>query len=274
MKILRKLGQSILAALMALACSLPVTAAETPAAAPRVDTTIRALIEQTVVAIVRGDTDLNARFEALRDPGIGDRQTVLLQIALYLEHSTGTEQSMAGALILQHLAFTPEEKLRTILPHLDAADPGLRRVFTELLGTIDRPEGGEPDFGFYETWLGKQRGSPPWALIRYLYEVSPDAALASMERVYGAGPTGHDEAAVSPADLRRLLAERDTGAAWSDRDRARVQTALEMLSRDPGWWRRLYVASILISNPDLATADMTKRLRNDSNPLVAAARIR
>jgi hypothetical protein len=95
-----------------------------------------------------------------------------------------------------------------------------------------------------------------------------------MERVYGSGPGRHEVAAGSLDELSELLALRDTGAALSDKDRARVQSALDALSRDPGWWRRLYVASILAGNPGLATPDMTKRLKNDTNHLVAGTFMR
>lgn len=247
-----------------------VAVGETPAEpAPRVDTGIRLLIEQAVGAIVRNDKDLPERLDALRDPGIGDRRTVLLQIALYLANSTGTEQSMSGAAIVHQLAFTPTEKLETILPHMDGASPQLLHVFTELLSTIDRPEGGSPDFSFYETWIGKANHSPPSRFIRYLYEVSPEVALASMERVYGVGPGQSDTSKKNLDQLRRLIALRESGASWSDHDRARVVTTLESISTDSAWWRRLYAATILARNPDLASPEMTKRLKTDPNPIVS-----
>lgn len=263
-----RLGRFVLAALIMLAPFQISADGGPPAAGLRSDPKIQALIEQAVVAIVRGDEDRSGRLDALREPGAGDRGSVLLQLALYLEKADGTERSMAGALILHHIAFTPDEKLQAIIPHLDTAGPGLRRVFTELLGTIDRRDGGEPDFRFYETRILKEKDAPPSALIGYLYEVSPDAALASMERIYGGSPAQRDAAADVREGLQKTLAVRATGASWSAQDRARIQTTLEALSLDPAWWRRLYAAAILSRNPDLATAGLMKRLRSDSNPLV------
>src|SRR5262245_33971067 len=204
MNAMTRFGRHVLVASIMLATVHAAGWCDTQAPEPRADANIQALIERAVGAIVRGDADVTARFDALRDPGIGDRRTVLLQLALYLEGAVGTERSMSGALILQQLGFTPEEKLQAILPHLDTAGPGLRHVFTELLGTIDRPEGGKPDFHIYENHLEKMKGAPPRALIRYLYEVSPDTALASMERVYGSTPARRDDAARRVDDLRRL----------------------------------------------------------------------
>jgi len=262
-----RLGQMLLAALITLA-PFAVSADEgPPAASLRADLRIQGLIDQAVVAIVRGDEDLTARCDALRQPGAGERGGLLLQLALYLENADGTERSMAGALIVRHLSFTPEEKLQTIIPHMDTVGPGLRRVFTELLGTIDGREGGEPDFRFYEARILKEKDAPPPALIRYLYEVSPDAALASMERIYGGSPARRDATEITDY-LRHLFALRETGTSWSAEDRARLRSALEAFSQDPGWWKRLYAAVILARNPDLATPSMMKRLGSDSNPLV------
>jgi len=270
-----RIGRSIpvslagLAALVALCVTIALPAtqkgprAEPAAGRPRGDADIQGTIEQAVDAVVRQDVGAGERFQALRQLALGRRDEVLLQLALYLSLSTGTERSMAGALILQRLEFTPEEKLDVALPNLASADPALRGVLTELLGTIDRAEGGEPDFRLYEARIMKGRLSPPPALIRYIYEVSPDAALRSMERVYGTVGAGATIEA-----LKEILSRRDASTAWSARDLAQARAALEALGADPAWWRRLYVASLLRRDPELATPALTDRLRNDSNHLV------
>ncbi|HET6373539.1 MAG TPA: hypothetical protein VFG76_09540, partial [Candidatus Polarisedimenticolia bacterium] len=176
-----RVGFVTLGAMLAAAGTGPASAP------PRADAAIRARIEQAVAAVVRQDDNAGERFDALREVAMGRRQEVLLQLALYLSEATGTEQSMAGALILQRLEFTPDEKLDVALPNLDSVGPALRRVLTEVLGTIDRTEGGDPDFRLYEARLLKDRPSPPPALIHYMFEVSPDAALRSLERAYGGG---------------------------------------------------------------------------------------
>lgn len=244
---------------------------DAPAEGLRPDAELQTRIEQAVVAVVQQDDAAAERIEALRDLARGRRGALLLQLALYLKEAGGTERSMGGALVLHHLGFTPEEKLETVLPYLDTGDPGLRRVFAEILGTIDRKEGGAPDFRFYEAWLSKENRSPPPALIRYLYEVSPDAALDSMARIYGGESVGHGESANRVGDLRELLRRRDTSMTWSTKHRARAVAALETLSRDPAWWVRLYAAAVVKANPDLATPASKSRLESDPDPLVRAA---
>lgn len=268
MNLVMRSGRPIIAAWFALASVHGALCGDPPASGLEPDPGFQAGIEQAVAAVVRQDDAAPERIEMLRALAGGRRGTLLLQLALYLKESSGTEQSMAGALILHHLAFTPKEKLETILPHLETADPGLRRVFKELLGTIDRRDGGEPDFRFYEARIRKERESPPPALVRYLYEVSPSAAVRSMARIYGGADAGRAAEAGKLEDLRDLLARRDVSLAWSAQDRSRAQAALEALSRDPAWWIRLYVAAILNRDPELATPAMTDRLKHDPDALV------
>ncbi len=227
-------------------------------------------IAAAVASVVRQEDGAKGAIETLADSGKTRRDALLLQLALYLERAPGTEEAMAGALILHQLAFTPAEKLDAIEPNLLAAGPPLRRVFTELLSTIDRPDGGAPDFRIYEERIrGKE--SPPPALILYLYEVSPDAALAGMERVYG-GPAR--EPATSSGDietLRRILASREIPRDLTEEERSMARAALDAVVKEPAWWRRLYAAAVLRQQPSLATPEITARLLSDTNLLVRQA---
>ncbi len=260
---IRLAGVVVLGALAAL-CAMAVLAAMQ--ARPRADAGVQERIEKAVDAVVRQDAAAGESFEALRQLAMGRRSEVLLQLALYLSKSTGTERSMAGALILQRLEFTPEEKLDVALANLESDDSALHRVLTEMLGTVDRNQEGVPDFSVYEARLRKDSLSPPPVLIRYIYEASPDAALRSMERVYGGARAG-----ATLGTLQEILSRRDASTAWSANELVQARDALEALGADPAWWRRLYVATLLRRNPELATPALTDRLRNDSSQLVRDA---
>ena len=177
---------------------------------------------------------------------------------------------MAAALLLPQLSFAPREMIETLVPQLDSTRPTLRRVLTEMLGTIDRHEGGEADFRVYESWLAARGGAPPSSLVRYLYTVSPDEALLSMRRVYGgpAPPHGADEAL---GDMKQLLARRDAARPWTDGERQHALSLLETLGRDPAWWVRRYAATIVTGNPELGSTPLSRRLKDDPEPLVRDA---
>jgi hypothetical protein len=234
----------------------------------RIDPGYRSRIEQTVAAIVRQDDTAASRIELLREFADGRRQDLLLQLALYLADATGTEQSMAGALIVQHFEFTPDEKIGTVLPHLGAAKGAFRKVLTELLGTIDRPDRGAPDFKVYEPLLLKQKQAPPAALIRYLYEVSPGAAVETMLRVYEGASRRQAPVSGRILTLEQLLAGHTEPASWSDADLAEARGALRALLQEPVWWLRLYAGAVLRDRPVLATPDLAMRVADDASPLV------
>lgn len=223
-------------------------------------------IAAAVAAVVRQDDGAKEAIETLADSGRTRRAALLLQLSLYLERATGTEQAMAGALVLNQLAFTPAEKLDAVEPHLLSAGPALRRVFTELLATIDRPDGGAPNFRVYEARI-RGKTPPPAGLILYLYEVSPDAALASMERIYGGDPASHGDIEL----LRKVLPSSEVSPELSGDELVWARAAVDAIARDPAWWRRLYAAAVLREQPSLATSEITARLQRDSHPLVRRA---
>jgi hypothetical protein len=265
-------GRAALTAGIALAGVSAVMCGEPPARGTGPDPRMQAAIEETVSAIAHQEGTASESIASLQTLAAGHRETLLLQLALYLETADGTERSMAGAMLLRQLAFTPREMIETLVPHLEGARPALRRVITEMLGTIDRREGGETDFHVYESWLAGRGGLPPASLVRYLYEVSPDEALLCMRHVYG-GTEPRRDVDGALGDMRKILARRDASRTWSDDERRRARAALETLGRDPAWWVRRYAAAILSSSPELGTPALIERLKADADPLVRNALI-
>ena len=162
------------------ACLCVLLVAATPVwsgPAPARDADVQAQMQQVVEAVVGSTGDVAARIDSLAEMS-GSRDTLLVQIALFLRDADGTEEAMTGAVMLRHLRFNDDEKIATVIPHLETGDAGLRRVLYDLLGTIDRPSGGEPDFGPYLPLLCGD--FPPPGLVRYVYAVSPPVALRAM----------------------------------------------------------------------------------------------
>jgi hypothetical protein len=191
------------------------------------DDAIQARITDVVTAMVQDGTT-HEQVEALRQAADGRREALLMQLALFLDDSESTEESMVGALLVQALEFTPEEKLTAVLPHLETEPASLRTVLAEILGTIDRPDGGTPDFAFYEQWLRQHGREPNAALIRYMYQVSPGVALAGMTRVF----SDNETAAANPADvaaLEALVAKHEgLSPSWNHRPFAHASRPIRM----------------------------------------------
>ncbi|HKQ98812.1 MAG TPA: hypothetical protein VJV75_13120 [Candidatus Polarisedimenticolia bacterium] len=271
LRALTRPARLLLAASIAFVAPGVVVCGEAPARGLEPDRRIQAAIEDAATAIAAQDVSAAERVHLLQEIAAGQRETMLLQMALYLEKSDGTERSMAGAILLRQLAFTPPEILDGVVPRLEGARPPLRRIFTDFLGSIDRRDGGEPDFRVYDAWLAGRGDRPPAALVSYLYEVSPAEALDGMRRVYGRGAEPRSESTRAVGELQGLMADRDASRSWSDADRRRAATALESLSRDPSWWVRRYAAEVARVDVGLVPAPLVKRLKEDADPLVRQA---
>jgi hypothetical protein len=98
--------------------------------------------------------------------------------------------------------------------------------------------------------------------MRYMYEVSPAAALASMTRIFGGKPVTDVE------ELEAELARHEGLVPWSDAERIRASGSLEQLAQDASWWVRMYSAATLRKAPELATESLQARFSADPDPLV------
>jgi hypothetical protein len=244
-------------------CSMALGATLTPERDPEIQDRIAAV----VTAVVEEPDAIDERVQDLRLTAADRREALLVQLALFLSDSSGTEDAMTGALLVRALEFTPEEKLSAVLPHLEAEPAALRKVLAEILGTIDRPDGGMPDFEFYEQWLWQHGRETAAGLIRYMYRVSPGEAVNSMTRVFSdEGATAADSPSV--AALEDLVARHDGLSAWPEGERAEADELLDRLANAPSWWVRLYVAATLQKEPDLGTSSLRSRVADDRDPLV------
>jgi len=254
-------GLVVLLATLPLCSSPPAGEPEArPAAQGRIDALVAA-----IVATNQGEpaADLPAMAEQLQRSMDDDREALLLQLVLYVSAESGNERMMGAALLIDSYSFINEEKIAALVPHLETDDPRLRDVMWDVLSTVDRPQGGRPDFGPYETVL-RASDPAPAGLIRYLYEVSPIDALGAMARTHEA-----DAASVTAVKRAQGLEElwaREIAGAGVAPERARRE--IDALSRDATWWVRLYVAYILRAHPDLGSPEIVGRLRSDEHELV------
>jgi len=183
-----KIPSFILACAIGILVAQSAFCAERSAPRPLPDPEVQTGITRTVEAIVdagRSGSEEEAlqQIDRLEKTTAGDREALLLQLLLYLAEAKGTEQAMGGALLMNHLEFSIEEKIGVALSYLEADDRALQKLLRELLSTVDRPDGGEPDFRAYETVLHRDKNDPPLALIRYMFSVSPEEASRSLNRV-------------------------------------------------------------------------------------------
>lgn len=247
----------------ALCVALAAIAAARGESAAAGDAEVQAQLRRVAEAIVAGTNDAAARIDRLTQLA-PSRAELLLEIAVFLRDARGTEEAMSGALVLEHLAFTNAETMAAVVPRLDTTDAALRRVLYDLLGTVDRPAGGEPEFGAYLTLL---RGdSPPPGLVRYLYAISPGAAVSAMRRAHPSVAASGEDRDVDAVEA--FLRSQARGASPTSTASREPAASFERLSRSPVWWLRLYAAAVLGEEPELAGPEVKARLAADAHPLV------
>jgi len=260
-----KIFRLMLPAVLVAACSVPVAQAVDVASPESPDSRVQNQIQRVVEAIV--DANKGGPAEAVLELVDGleqlvgnDRERLLAQVAWFLSRAEGTEQTMGGAVLIDSLAFSDAEKVRAVAPRLETEDPEFRKVLEDLLSTVDRPGGGQPDFAPYRRYLGELREDPPQGLTRYMYEVSPNEAFLSLLLVY-----------LEDGPERRSLALTQQALSTTSPGGPSVVEEFGALAEHEIWWVRLYAVEVLVDRPELGTPDALERLREDPHPLVRDA---
>jgi hypothetical protein len=123
--------------------SLSVT--ESIAASPS-QQSVQARIAEVVRAIAEANRggdggEIPAMADELSRLTDGDRDSLLLELVRYLAGHPGNEPAMGAALLIDYYAFTDDEKIGALAPHVGTDDARLRDAIWEVLGTVDRPQG-------------------------------------------------------------------------------------------------------------------------------------
>lgn len=239
------------------------------------DPRLQAEIDGVVASIVdvAGGGDTTAVLEGIRgleQAAGGDRSILMAQLAIYLAGAEGTERAMGAALLFDHFGFSPGEIVAVIAPRLDVDDPRCRQTYRGLLTTVDRPDGGDPDFGPYVEYLREAGIDPPEPLIEYMYGVAPTLALSALAEVYVKDPAERAWIEAAARDAAGVLgAQRASGAGAGDASpQAEVVELLDRLSRSDRWWVRMFVREFVAAAPSYASPALMDRLRADERTLV------
>ena len=202
----------------------------------------------------RTQVEVEESLEALRqfEQTQNDKTALMRQVLYYLRHGANTEDRGYGAMVLfNKLDVDKPARVRAALSYLDAQDAGSRKIATEVMGTVDSPDGESVDYSVYRELLRNSVTNPPRSLIKYMYTKSPDAALSSMASVY----LDKDEA--------KALVDQVKGE-----DEAQ---AVDRLSKRPEWWAKLYAAEKMKQNPKLRDPELIERLKQSKHAVVREA---
>lgn len=198
-----------------------------------------------------------------------NRLDLIVQIAYFAENARNMDEAMGSAALFHYYNFSSDEKLKAILPYLGEKDLKIRGMLIDMLGTIDSPQGGEPDFSFYRSVIEAEKLDPPRELIKYMYEVSPKVAVITLANIYVNDSSEIETLRQATEVIQDAIV---TLERMGDEEFRRVLPAaseqLGILSQNEAWWVRLYVAEIIRHVPELQTDELLDLLGSDSNELV------
>ena len=176
---------------------------------------------------------------------------ILLQTLLYRQDvlDDANKERAARVLIGVLVPRVPEDRLiQTVVQAFErATDNEIKKGLRMLLGPVILKHTTKPDFSAFVSFLRDNKDAPPFAFIKFMFHLEPEAATLTLARSYSG-----DAAATELAD--KLKGD--------------PKVALQSLADRPEWWVHLYVAETMKKQPQLRDAVILKRLETDDHPLV------
>lgn len=215
------------------------------------DEAVQAQIDATAIRLRSGVTQ-DEGLAAIRqlEQAYTNKSFLVQQVMLYLRFKANTEERGYGAVvILNKLDVDKTTKIKAAMPQLDATDAQLQKIASDVLRSADKDNSHADgtDFSLYDGILRETPITPPAALVRYMYDRNPQAAVVTVARIFGQNVPETEVAAKAKGGVKESV---DYFAGRSE------------------WWAHLYVAAMMEKEPYLRTPELVKKLEQDDNPLV------
>lgn len=236
-------------------------------------------IQSALAAIEKASSveDGRRRIDEMARMADGEPDRLIGQLLWYSSQHAGEPRArVIVGRVMKRADVSKDAAVRALVNHLDDGNAGIRRDARELLkGYEDRSATRPPDFSTYREIIAEdvRAGREPRAsLVELMYQSDAATALPTMVRAYQLREPGEikpilwAEHVVSDFLWRRRFGFVAANAV----DAAAVQQ-IEMMSRHPRWWARLYAAEIVRVHPELGAAGVADRLAGDGNALVRSA---
>ena len=209
-------------------------------------------------------------FERVRELGWSRAQLVGAVIDYSAQISGGEELGRYNRM-LTNLDIPRPEIVSAAAGSLDNAQGTAADAGRNLLRYAAPPDPrGRKDFSHFKPYLESHASPAPAKLVLWMYEYDPAAAMWQMRDVYGANMSAEDFRALSAGEhvVSEILFRQQAGlVAPGELDQPAVDQ-LARLAQYRQWWVRLYVANVLLKNPQLRKAQVLDLLKNDADDLV------
>lgn len=159
--------------------------------------------------------------------------------------------------------------------HLPSSNVREAEIARNLLKWASPPDPrGPADFTQFVAYLRGHQAQLPQALVLWMYQRDPAAAMEQMMALYGSRMASEDMHTMVIA--ARVLDQfewklRHNLASAADADALAIEQ-LGKLARFEQWWVRLYAAQMLARYPQLRQDAIVERLTKDPDPLVRSVK--
>ncbi len=207
------------------------------------------------------------------------RHFVLEQLIYFSAHEDAFETNEGTPFAIGHLilkaSISNDEMLTAAIEHWIDADAKLRKAIDTWVQSTTKSDVNSFD-GFLP-YLEKNRhdnGEPSENAVAYMFERSPERAMLTLERLFGAD----DEAIERLREEVKLLPKLRFGkysTKDSEKNKTEQKDLLKRLTVDERWWIRYYAFVIAASAGEVAPEDFATDMKKDPHDFVrnAASRI-
>jgi hypothetical protein len=205
------------------------------------------------------------------------REQLVLELAYYTSRATDVDEAMVPHFIARQVGINDNDIVRALAPYLGADDRRFRETARDWIQAADEGLRGKNQGTKHLRALMEasvRRNEPiPWSLSEFLFHTNPSAGLHDFVSVYLAqDPDAAKKLLWSDHVVQDLVWRREHRFDKEFRDLLPAGlNELAWLASQKEWWVRLYVAVIVRKYPNLGTAEITAKLKDDPHEIVRKA---
>lgn len=215
---------------------------------PEIQLFLKGLLSANPNEMFSGNEEIfRSNLARLRELTGNDNEFLIRQLLLFSVDAKEMKDAMLPGVIIEQLNIPDSAIITGSLSFIDAGNEQQKSTAWNWLGGTDRAKDGGIDFSHYERILRERSTDKAAAIIDYMFNREPRAAVLSMARVYGDNAGEAELAATIKCDPTSVL---------------------QSLADRPEWWAHLYVATVLEKDSFLRTPELLEILEKDTNPIV------
>lgn len=203
-----------------------------------------------------------------------DSRRLLSEVLDYAPRATGEQQTARYLNLLNTLQAPKTVIAQVTAERLGTGSAAEEEAYRALLRVAAPPDArGTPDFSHVRPVLEVNSAQPPERLVLWMFDRDAGAALRELTAVYGRNLSRDQVAQAVWAEhvIADQVWRQEYGFAMSGAPDAGTTEQLSRMAQSPAWWMRTYAAAVMGKHPALRSAELVRRLSEDTHPIVRKA---